>query len=58
MQLPSDPIMLLSVINTRLRDEFDSFDELCKVLDLNSLDLIAKLQTAGFEYLPQINQFR
>ena len=31
--LPKDPVLLLSVVNTRLRDEYDSLDELCRALD-------------------------
>ena len=31
--LPSDPAMLLSVINLKLRDFYPSLNELCKDLD-------------------------
>ncbi len=56
--LPKDPIMLLSVINTKLRDEFQSLDELCKSLDIDRAELEAKLKSAGFEYIPAQNQFK
>lgn len=58
MALPSDPFMLLSVINTHLRDEYDSLDELCKSMDIDKEQLVDKLHTAGFDYMPEINQFR
>lgn len=58
MSLPEDPFMLLSVINTRLRDDFPTLDELCASLDIDKEALIRKLADAGFEYMPQINQFR
>ena len=59
MYLPDDPNMLLSVINMKLRDGgYDSFDELCKALDLDKDQIETKLKAAGFEYMPQINQFR
>ncbi|MBO5104112.1 MAG: DUF4250 domain-containing protein, partial [Ruminococcus sp.] len=32
MNIPSDPAILLSYINTMLRDEYNSLDELCKSL--------------------------
>ncbi len=50
--------MLLSVINTKLRDEFQSLDELCKSLDIDRAELEAKLKSAGFEYIPAQNQFK
>lgn len=50
--------MLMSVINTKLRDEYSSLDDLCKSLDIDRASLEARLREAGFEYLPEINQFR
>jgi hypothetical protein len=35
MQIPTDPYILLSYINTKLRDEYNSIDELCTDLDIN-----------------------
>lgn len=57
-QLPGDPAMLLSVINTKLRDEFDSLDELCASLDIDPDVIKQCLASIGAEYMPQINQFR
>lgn len=56
--LPQDPFMLLSFVNMKLRDEFESLDELCSALDLDRNSLIEKLSSAGFEYNSAINQFR
>lgn len=58
MKLPLDPIMLMSVINTKLRDSQDSLDEICKSFDTDKDELIEKLKKAGFKYIPDINQFR
>lgn len=58
MNLPNDPIMLMSVINTRLRDEYSSFEELCKSLNIDKYELMEKLEKAGFKYKSDINQFR
>ncbi|MGM9620509.1 MAG: DUF4250 domain-containing protein, partial [Bacteroidaceae bacterium] len=33
-QLPSDPVMLMSFVNTKLRDEFSTLDELCATLGI------------------------
>ena len=33
--LPDNPVMLLSVINMKLRDQYDSLDSLCDDLDVN-----------------------
>lgn len=56
--LPSDPFMLLSVVNTKLRDEYTSLDELCESLGADRSALEKKLADAGFEYIPSANQFR
>ena len=55
--LPSDPMMLLSVINTKLRDEFESLDELCDALDESKDEISAKLTAAGYQYAPEQNRF-
>ncbi|MCI8830006.1 MAG: DUF4250 domain-containing protein [Lachnospiraceae bacterium] len=58
MAVPKDPIMLLSYINTQLRDSYPSLDELCRALDLDKPDLESKLSKAGYGYDPSVNQFR
>lgn len=55
--IPSDPIILLSFINTRLRDQYSSLDELCDDLDIDRNEIEDKLRLAGFEYNPDQNQF-
>ena len=56
--LPQDPFMLLSYINTQLRDNYDALSDLCKSLDINEKKLIEKLASAGFDYMSEIKQFR
>lgn len=56
--LPSDPVMLMSVINTKLRDQYSSLRALCDDLDIDPDDLQRRLADAGFQYLPAANQFR
>lgn len=58
MKLPNDPVMLMSVVNTKLRDEFSSPDELCKAFGIDKNELEQKLKNAGFTYKPETNQYR
>ena len=55
--LPKDPMMLMSFINMKLRDEYPSLDELCASLSVDRATLEATLATAGFEYNPTQNKF-
>lgn len=56
-QLPQDPVMLYSVINTKLRDFYSSLDALCEDMGLNKEELKEKLSSVGFEYNKESNQF-
>ena len=56
--LPKDPMILLSVVNTKLRDEYDSLDQLCADLDEARSELEKKLAAAGYRYSEDLNQFR
>lgn len=58
MKLPEDPFLLLSYVNLKLRDEYESLDDLVEDLDLSKDDLIKKLKNAGFIYIEDINQFK
>lgn len=56
-KLPQDPFMLMSFVNTKLRDDYRSLDELCKSLDIDRAELEARLRIAGFEYNEAQNKF-
>ena len=58
MNMPQDPILLMSVTNTLLRDEFSSLEELCSARDWDKNLVLEKLEGAGFSYQPSQNQFR
>lgn len=58
MSIPSNPFALLSFINTKLRDEYDSLDSLADDLDLNKEDIINKLRVINYEYDEKYNQFK
>lgn len=58
MNIPKDPAILLSYINTMLRDEYETLDELCKSLDIDRKELEGKLSGIGYEYSPEQNRFK
>ena len=55
--LPKDPVMLLSVVNMKLRDKYASFDALCEDMDADKAQIIAALGEIGYEYNATTNQF-
>ena len=55
--LPNNPMMLLSVVNTQLRDEFSNLDELCIFFQQDRSELEEKLAAIGFAYDPELNRF-
>lgn len=55
--LPKDPMMLMSVINMKLRDFYPSLDELCEDMKINRNELEDTLKKFGFEYDPTGNRF-
>lgn len=57
MNIPNDPIMLLSYINTQLRDFYKNLDDLCDSHNLNKEDIIAKLASIDYEYDEVLNKF-
>ncbi|MFQ9871554.1 MAG: DUF4250 domain-containing protein [Oscillospiraceae bacterium] len=57
MPLPNDPFILLSVINTKLRDFYPSLAELCSSEDISCEELETALAQVGYRYSAQHNQF-
>lgn len=57
MQLPKDPNMLLSVVNTKLRDEYPSLSELSKAYGAEKNDIEESLGALGFVYDESLNRF-
>lgn len=57
MSLPKDPAILLSFVNTKLRDEFPSLAELCAALDADRAELESILAKLDYHYSPSRNQF-
>ena len=55
--IPKDPVILLSYVNTLLRDHYPSLEELCAARDIEKDDLINKLNQIDYTYDESENQF-
>ena len=55
--LPGDPVILLSVINTKLRDYYPSLDALCDNMQIDVQELSDKLDMIDYTYDAGRNQF-
>ena len=53
-----DPVMLMSIVNMKIRDEFGDLDSYVKFYELDKEALMTKLANAGFDYLVDAKQFR
>ena len=58
MNIPKDPMILLSFVNTKLRDEYRNLEEFCKEHDLDVEALKKKLEEIGFQYNAEQKQFK
>lgn len=57
MNLPKDPVILLSMINMLLRDKYSSLEALCEAEDVNKDELVEKLAAINYCYNYDGNQF-
>ena len=55
--IPNDPVMLLSFVNMKLRDKYESLDDMCEDLDILSSEVIEKLAKIDYHYDVEKNQF-
>lgn len=55
--IPNDSAMLLSFVNTKLRDCYDSLDELCDDLNIDRAVIEDKLILIDYKYKKERNQF-
>ncbi|WP_026520534.1 DUF4250 domain-containing protein [Butyrivibrio sp. FCS006] len=59
--LPQDPIILLSYVNTQLRDNYSSLDKLAEGLDMSEeevKEMVGRLEGVGYKYDEEVNQFK
>lgn len=57
MNIPQDPYLLLSYINTKLRDEYSTLTDLCKSLMLDENQIEKVLSSIQYGYDKKHNQF-
>lgn len=57
MDIPQDPIILVSYVNTKLRDQFATLEELCQTCDLDEEELRTTLHSIDYQYDETTNQF-
>lgn len=55
--LPTEPTILVSVINTKLRDDYPSLDALCEALDEDKEEIIQTLAKIEYKYDAGKNKF-
>ena len=53
-----DPNLLVGVVNTALRNDYDSLEDLCLTLDICSEVLVQRLASGGYEFRSEQQQFR
>ena len=55
--LPKDPILLLSVVNTKIRDYYHTLDALCDDMHADKEEIMKTLKGIGYEYDESGHQF-
>ena len=55
--MPKDPMILLSYVNTQLRDYYDSLEALCTLRGIKKEELIEKLDMIDYHYDEELNKF-
>ncbi len=58
MALPKDPVMLLSFVNTQLRDNYSSLKELAAAYTVDEKEITDKLAQIDYKYDESLNQFK
>ncbi len=55
--MPTDPVILLSFVNMKLRDEYESLEELCGAYQADCGQITEKLRSIGYVYSAGVRQF-
>ena len=55
--LPNDPMILLSYVNTKLRDDYPSLVALCDDLNADREEIEKKLKAIDYAYNAELNRF-
>lgn len=55
--MPKDPVMLLSFVNLKLRDFYESLDALCEDMGVEKQEIADRLAAIDYRYDEERNQF-
>lgn len=55
--IPNDPMMLLSFVNTQLRDNYASLEGFCEAYEVDENEIRNKLSKIDYEYDESLNKF-
>jgi len=55
--IPSDPAMLLSYVNLKLRDFYASLTAFCEDMDISETEIVQRLASIDYHYDEEKNQF-
>ncbi|MDD6139555.1 MAG: DUF4250 domain-containing protein [Lachnospiraceae bacterium] len=58
MNLPKDPVMLLSFVNTQLRDNYSNLEELAAAYMIDSETIEEQLKKIDYKYDRNTNSFK
>ena len=56
-KFPKDPVMLLSYVNTQLRDFYSTMEEFCKAFDVSKEEIDHILDGIDYQYDPESNRY-
>ncbi|MBD5135196.1 MAG: DUF4250 domain-containing protein [Lachnospiraceae bacterium] len=56
-QIPKDPNILLSYVNTELRDNYDDLVDFCVSHSVDINDIVGRLRSINYVYDANLNQF-
>lgn len=55
--LPKDPVILLSYVNTQLRDYYPNLEDMCLSMDIKITEIISQLEKIDYLYDEALNKF-
>jgi uncharacterized protein Usg len=57
IDMPKDPVMLLSYVNQQLRDFYPDLDSFCKQMNISEAELKGKMESIDYHYSEEHNRF-
>lgn len=55
--IPKDPVILLSFVNTQLRDRFPTLERFCKAFGVLEEEIKQMLESIDYKYDEELNKF-